>query len=756
MNQPNQTAIQQWGLNGKQEKDGQEPAITEATSDKSSSGDEPGTVNQEPAGGGFSPDAESLRRQGFFEAITPVECPMDKLKLLLNRFEDEATWQLSEADNYYTLRIENCELEMERILEEMAVLRDKITIEEAYREADDPVLQALYSEKKQHETEVANSQKELTRIRIKLGEAKSGIIQKSLEEAELQVRTALGIQRTIYQETRALSHQKFQDERDYLKRLSLCFQELYEVYEKRYKAITERLGLLDVDGISPITTQVLTSVGVVAFTVAGFFFSTFASAAGFGNQDLLYFVLGGLMDTIRQPGSGWMKIMVLVGLILLVTAFSWLCHWWLERMRKKSRDEMFNKVMLKGFTRQKIDKLDFEISLKSNNWLGFWLQLIPVILIAGLMMLGTSRIADPNSINALNSSSEGLIAGTGIAMAVAGLIYLYIIKIVEPRLLKRYRQHPEEPVNWFRANWELVVILVLYILFALVIVLVPYMPADKTNPIIRIDYRTRYAVLLFIAITLVGAISFSYSVRSRGLVQTGRFLERALQKLNDLLAYCASPETPELHHQVAKEHGNIIEHVLRQLSFRAALPLGTVLDPPVRPVIEPAEKNIFGWIRKLIRRKRIEEEIMKDPLAALTSTNTLEERYFPHIVDELKAAEFDFNNRKVILQKVNDEICDYLAGREAQKRKLELALTDCEGSRKRKYREKEHTVDEKMERRQYIREQCRSSQAAFLDGFHLGIWYRENGMGPAPGYYQTCAQPPVKPPLLLTETAKKD
>jgi hypothetical protein len=30
-----------------------------------------------------------------------------------------------------------------------------------------------------------------------------------------------------------------------------------------------------------------------------------------------------------------------------------------------------------------------------------------------------------------------------------------------------------------------------------------------------------------------------------------------------------------------------------------------------------------------------------------------------------------------------------------------------------------------------------------LDGFHLGLWYRENGIGPKPDFFDTCTTGPV-------------
>jgi hypothetical protein len=37
----------------------------------------------------------------------------------------------------------------------------------------------------------------------------------------------------------------------------------------------------------------------------------------------------------------------------------------------------------------------------------------------------------------------------------------------------------------------------------------------------------------------------------------------------------------------------------------------------------------------------------------------------------------------------------------------------------------------------------------YQDGFHLGMWYRDNGMGP--GCFEKSPLPPEHPPLILTD-----
>ena len=244
-------------------------------------------------------------------------------------------------------RISLCEKRIEECNEKLNALAQ-------YREADDQYVQQLITEKQQQEQELLNLQEKLTDARIRLGKAKSGIVSQSLEEAEAQIRSALNIQQVIYDESRVLNEKKYRDEKQHLEHLSKCYQDLYDHYEKRYQKVNRHLSVLDVDGISPITSKLLINIGTVSFGAAGFFFSTFAGYAGFGNQDMLYFILGGLIETAGSPMNWLVKIAVLLGLIGLVTIVSFLCNFLLNWLKKSSEEEILSEVALSAQVSKKI------------------------------------------------------------------------------------------------------------------------------------------------------------------------------------------------------------------------------------------------------------------------------------------------------------------------------------------------------------------------------------------------------------------
>ncbi|WP_315823899.1 hypothetical protein [Paraflavitalea speifideaquila] len=430
-------------------------------------------------------------------------------------------------------------------------------------------------------------------------------------------------------------------------------------------------------------------------------------------------------------------------MIVLVTLISIGCNYLLNRLKRKSEEEILSEVMLGGEVSEEEENANFHAKVKSNNWYAFWLQLIPGVFIAGLLILSISLKAHPDSISAINASSEGLIAGTSMAIALAGLIYLYIVKIVEPRLVKKYTANPGVHVNWGRANWELVVVIGIFLLFCICIIAIPYHPEKEFN-IIQVDHRTRFSILLFIGVALGGSIAFAYSVRSHGLIETSRLLEVILIRLNDLIARCSAPRSPSLHNGLTEEQGNVVQHVLKQLLFKASL---NIANPSAQRV---RVRPLTFFEKVAIALKLVDKPKVQDP-PPVVPLLPWEEKYFPHLTDEVKAVEFEYRERKAKVQKAEDNIDDHKTARATEQRRYESDIEKCRKNIDEHHSQIRKTLQEKAEQSHTIKNTYHAVITDLQDGFHLGMYYRENGIGPRPGYYDYCA-PNGQPaqPLLIT------
>jgi hypothetical protein len=324
------------------------------------------------------------------------------------------------------------------------------------------------------------------------------------------------------------------------------------------------------------------------------------------------------------------------------------------------------------------------------------------------------------------------VVGTCLAMALAGLIYMYIIKIVEPRLVKRYNvAGGDTKINWIRANWELVAILSAFLLFVVAVIAVPYQNTGTGFGLLPVDQRIRYAILLFLAIALVGGISFAYSVRSRGLIETSRYLERVMRYLKNWIAYCNAPQAPELYNDVAEEHGNIIRHVLKQFTFNATVNKEEAYHRNKRNWRAP-----FDRLARFIGIKEDDPPWDTPPVQVITLVQPWEERYFPHIVEELKAAHFEYAEQEKRLRKAEEAVAQHKEGKARHVQDLADKIADSQSCKTRLEDEQINVGRNKAARLQHIYNHYNRVAVDLLDGFHLGLWYRENGMGPTPYFYQ--------------------
>ncbi|WP_315823897.1 hypothetical protein [Paraflavitalea speifideaquila] len=107
---------------------------------------------------------------------------------LLEEFKQEAIVRIKEvtdaSDAHINYLNEQIGIGKSRIDE----LKEKLKLADLYKEEEDEVLKKLIAEKDSQEKELSALRDRLTDVRIKLGEAKAGIIDRSLADAEAQVK----------------------------------------------------------------------------------------------------------------------------------------------------------------------------------------------------------------------------------------------------------------------------------------------------------------------------------------------------------------------------------------------------------------------------------------------------------------------------------------------------------------------------------------------------------------------------------------
>jgi hypothetical protein len=70
--------------------------------------------------------SDTMRRRGFFEAIKNTPCPEQRLKELLDAYEQEAKEKLAETDEVFRLRLQHLDNRIEKAKELIADLKYRI------------------------------------------------------------------------------------------------------------------------------------------------------------------------------------------------------------------------------------------------------------------------------------------------------------------------------------------------------------------------------------------------------------------------------------------------------------------------------------------------------------------------------------------------------------------------------------------------------------------------------------------------------
>lgn len=675
-------------------------------------------------------DEESLRRWGFQYAIKERNVALLTPDSLLQQYQlkrkDEQDRWLSVytgVQDRYNVKIENAKVEIKEL--------------EGKKLPEDPTKADLERRKIDLESGIKEDLKKIVEVRRTMVAGKQDILIKSMNEAVLQIDKINEIRKKAIEETRKQNGDEFNNSQkkreDRIKQLEVKRGGFFQ----RQEEVTWRMKLVNADGVNPSTANILLGVGTSVAAAAGYFFSVFTSTANFSSQDAFFFLLNGLLNAGSINDAGFFtKIGLLLLLVLLVGAISYVCyrifkHITRDNDDKKPKDfvhfDAYNKVLK--------DTRGVSTEIKSGSWFSFWLQITPVVVIAGILILLLSLNSTAGGdVSKLNSSLEGVLTGTAVALGTGGLMCLYVMKIIEPRLLQRQKEE-KGIVNWLKLNWELAVSMLALIAFSIAIIFYPINSSKLTNEEVKF-----IAVSGFMVVSLVSAFSFAYGIRFRGLIAVSRFLQREIDKLDEEIASMRIPRDPEQSPYFIAIN-NITSNMLSAIESRIALLNNT--NRNVMPVVSKKDERNINLFWKLYNgfRKGIQSMVgvrNAPPISAaakLVQLEDWEQQYFPDVSEEIKLLGTECIEKENELREVANQLDKLEADHSTQ------AAENIEKSKRlRKDIETLYTYIEKAEvtKGRLVAEINRfsvKSEAALLDGFHLGVWYRENQMGPTPLYY---------------------
>lgn len=671
---------------------------------------------------------ENLKRWGFQYAIKERDTSQLNTEVLLQRYQYKMTEEQKRWDKIY-------EGVCERYNGRISAARKEIEEIEKGNLLNDSTHADLQKRKEELKAEIKAYFEKVIEVRKKIAEGKKNLAGKCLDEAKVEIDKAMALNKSVYDETKKVNEAAFENSKKKLEDEIAQLGKKRDAFMERYTEVNKRMKLINADGINPSTAYVLIGVGTSAAAAAGYFFSVFTSNVQFSSQDAVFFVLNGFMKAGGGGASTFlMKAGYLLLFILLTGMISFACFRLFNKFIKKEDKKADDHSRISAYKQLVNDTSGVSTKIKAGSWFSFWLQITPLVFIAGIVILvlalrigseaGGDGIAN---LNKLNASLEGMLAGTTAALAVGGLLCLYVMKIIEPRLLGK--QEAGKPGgNWFWNNWELALCVLCFLVFTGAIAFYPLI--DKQFGQEQINM---ISISEFIAVTLLSAFSFAYGVRFRGLIAVSRFLQREVDRLDADIAMLKAPLPPESTIHYSKT-SDIVHNMLIAIDNKVKL-LQTAYSPEQKKVLHKKEQEKVTFFKRLGLLFKWRK---KEPVSAVGHLVRLaewEQYYFPDLNEELilygaECAEKEREYREVVQQLEKLE-SDNTEGEEEKIEKRKKLQKDIETMLT--YLEKTAVSRAKLNAK--LDHNSVAAETAILDGFHLGIWYRENQLGPRDDYY---------------------
>lgn len=505
--------------------------------------------------------------------------------------------------------------------------------------------------------------------------------------------------------------------------------ELRDVYKNRFTRIRIRIEKMVDNGINDRSSLYLLSFGSICAGVAAWFFSIFTTKTNFGNQDVFYYLFQGFLKVGQNPNYTFLqKILVFVGSLVIIGFVIWVIGLFINHLR--------NGVKQKGEHNTFVSKIKFNLSdtstidfRSSSTWLIGLLQLVPFILVSGIVILVLSSTSNIESQTSdLNNSTGGLLAGAAIVAGLTGLIYLYITLIIESRVdLNSLGSDAINKTPTFKKRWEIIVLIGLFVLSILFLFT---SNSDDGKQVAMQGIRNSenlkiyISCIQFLSTAFIAAFSFSYGIRYRGMIATSDFLERKIRKINALLEFYITPSIEiddNLKQHTAKitsQQFDIVKEKLNDLSSKLQYPSFKTQVTTNKMI--PFAKFSFFKPRNYSGNQPASNQI--DEIDILIKSLKEQAAAMPDVLSEIIKFESLHKIKKSNLADV-EEILNQYENRTGKWKVVDDKIENCKRNI-RVYRRLYHKKILQMNLKNIeIEKEGQEQSNALLDGFHLGEWY---------------------------------
>ncbi len=489
-------------------------------------------------------DEDQWNKVGFWCAIHNAPKPDKAFEILTKDYQVFHNDQQDQLKKNHETELDRFENKIDRAKARIQLLRSELESHKDTTELGKEILQ---------EKEAINEvEGELIGLYRKLGTAKTNLVQDQIKEVFRDLESITDKYDQISEKLNGLSDKAKQRNSEALGIKPNLLKGLSENYQEVLAGLKNRFAFLNKSAAAYFGRSKL--IGYGAAVAAGWFFSVYALGRQISNEDVPFFLITGLFSfgNALKMGGFTTSLLNHVAFVLIILAsvftLSGVCFILLDKLEKRAIfSRVFFNLLLGGGSsgsdedetgQPNVKQSDNEFDLpagsqSSKAFFSFWIEALPFLLILGIIFIVLSMgNVDDQRFNSLSVSLSAQAVGVAVAMGLAGLAYLYITNIIEPRL-EQQRSADGEP-KWLILNIELVIVLAFLTLLIVVVLF-------GVNNTLYLSTNDVFSFIMFIICTLISSVTLGYGVYYSGLSQTAAELEAKIHYLAIGTAYNTFP-----------------------------------------------------------------------------------------------------------------------------------------------------------------------------------------------------------------------
>jgi hypothetical protein len=720
---------------------------------------------------------EALRRKGYFVAIEHPSLPYERFQQLITQHTDRENLLVEET----TL---NSSIEIDRYKERIRIAREQKAALEAEIEEYKNEVDGRQEEKQGLEQSLEKVKERIYNFFRDLSSAKKEVLENRIKEVNDSLLQLIEGQRKV------LDNEKLPF-KNYLDRGQNLAQDIIDRYDALSHKVADRLNEIqqlmlcfDIKGLSPVVLNFLISTGFVAAVVAGWFFANFTLLSDGSkknewlNSGFISNLITAALNFVRTHNK-WdclIYLGVFLGFVTLLSALAdiikWLYrHWLADRIRKvgpgKGKSNFEFKTGL-----SELEGLPFSLEINSETMFIFWLEILPLVFIAGVtiiilsynesMFTVASTTSDGKPALSVDSIAGQLVSLTseiaGFLMSIAlGAIYYLYLAHKGKKLCKEENPLVENNKSWYIRNWEFAIIIAFVVLVNLFILVM--------LGIISIwDYGLNSHALgaitlaQFLLYANAAGLCIGFGTYGKGLVSQAGWLEFKLDATSAKVKYFYQNSlslffTNDFDAKYKRIQEEILDLLGQRLNPEWSAKEKTSQKGDKRKVTAKADTAASNEKRQSFYERLL--RLLSDIRYFLTGQKTAvkitdavngtalswemskeDVAFYPELAIELESYNKQRKDIEAQLDEIKNAHIGFYGKTSFRYTKLSDTLKLIDSRIENWYWRIRQIRDNLPVRLKLIRDEALQERTIMQDGYDLGIWYRENEIGPYTGYYQ--------------------